>query len=70
MPPLATPFVSGELAVNKLEQNISKYNKTGLSGYVVMGSNGESVFLTREEKLNLIDPSGKPTLIIALLSKQ
>ena len=59
MPPLATPFVSGELAVNKLEQNISKYNKTGLSGYVVMGSNGESVFLTREEKLNLIETTKK-----------
>ncbi len=54
-PPIATPFVGGELAYDKLADNISKWNKTGLSGYVVMGSNGESVFLTREEKLKLVE---------------
>ncbi len=55
MPPIATPFVNDEVAYDKLAQNFSRWNKTGLSGYVVMGSNGESVFLTREEKLNLIE---------------
>ena len=55
MPPIATPFVIGELALDKLEQNITKWNKTELNGYVVMGSNGESVFLTHEEKLALIE---------------
>ncbi len=54
MPPIATPFVNDEIAYDKLVENISKWNKTGLSGYVVFGSNGESAFLTREEKLKLI----------------
>ncbi len=55
MPPIATPFVNDEVAFDKLAVNFSKWNKTGLSGYVVMGSNGESVFLQRDEKLKLVD---------------
>ncbi len=54
-PPIPTPFVNGELAVDKLELNISKWNQTGLRGYVVMGSNGEAVFLTHNEKLKLTE---------------
>lgn len=59
MPPITTPFVNGEIAADKLQFNINKWNKTGLSGYVVMGSNGESVFLTREEKLILVETTKK-----------
>ncbi|MEW6702363.1 MAG: dihydrodipicolinate synthase family protein [Bacteroidota bacterium] len=55
MPPITTPFMNDELALDKLALNISKWNKTELSGYVVMGSNGESVFLTRDEKLKLLE---------------
>jgi 4-hydroxy-2-oxoglutarate aldolase len=55
MPPIATPFINDEVAYEKLAQNFSKWNKTGLSGFVVMGSNGESVFLTRNEKLKLVE---------------
>ncbi len=55
MPPIATPFIDDEVAFDKLAGNFSKWNKTGLSGFVVMGSNGESVFLTREEKLKLVE---------------
>ena len=55
MPPIATPFINDEVAYDKLTQNFSKWNKTGLSGFVVMGSNGESVFLTRNEKLKLVE---------------
>lgn len=69
MPPITTPFVNGELAIDKLEFNINKWNKTELSGYVAMGSNGESVFLTREEKLKLVEAvkkfSSPDKLIIA-----
>lgn len=68
MPPIATPFLNGEVAYDKLAENISRWNKTGLSGYVVMGSNGESVYLSREEKLNLVDAvkknmAGNKTLV-------
>ncbi|MEW6195733.1 MAG: dihydrodipicolinate synthase family protein [Bacteroidota bacterium] len=58
-PPITTPFINSELSIDKLEYNISKWNGTGLSGYVVMGSNGESVFLTREEKLKLVESTKK-----------
>lgn len=55
-PPIATPFDrDGELYPAKVEHNIAKWNKTGLAGYVVCGSTGESVFLTFEEKLRLFE---------------
>ena len=53
-PPLTTPFVRDVVAYNKLTENLQKYNQKGLSGYVVLGSNGESVFLSKAEKLKLI----------------
>ena len=66
-PPLTTPFVRDVVAYNKLTENLQKYNQKDLSGYVVLGSNGESVFLTKVEKLKLIstvrEHSDKKTLI-------
>jgi 4-hydroxy-2-oxoglutarate aldolase len=59
MPPIATPFINDEIAFDKLTENLTKWNKTGLSGYVVMGSNGESVFLTRYEKLKMVEAVNK-----------
>jgi 4-hydroxy-2-oxoglutarate aldolase len=53
-PPLTTPFTDDDLAIDKLLRNIKKYERRELSGYVLFGSNGESVFLTREEKLQII----------------
>jgi 4-hydroxy-2-oxoglutarate aldolase len=53
-PPIATPFNSdGDIWKQKLQHNIEKWNLTGLSGYVVCGSTGESVHLTTEEKIQL-----------------
>jgi 4-hydroxy-2-oxoglutarate aldolase len=54
-PPIPTPFVDGELSTEMLRANIDKWNSTDLAGYVVMGSNGESVFLTFNEKLRLTE---------------
>jgi 4-hydroxy-2-oxoglutarate aldolase len=59
MPPVTTPFFSGEVAYDKLADNIKRWNKSGLSGYVVMGSNGESAYLTRDEKLKLVEAAKK-----------
>lgn len=53
-PPLTTPFAEDELALDKLLRNLRKYERRELSGYVLFGSNGESAFLTREEKLQII----------------
>ena len=58
-PPIATPFLNDELALGKLAHNISALNKTELSGYVVMGSNGESAYLTAHEKLKLVEGTKK-----------
>lgn len=54
LPPIATPFDHrGDLYKVKVQHNIEKWNRTGLTGYVVCGSTGESVYLTTEEKLQL-----------------
>ena len=53
-PPVATPFDhEGNIWKVKVQHNIEKWNLTGLSGYVVSGSTGESVMLTAEEKVQL-----------------
>ncbi len=50
-PPIATPFDhEGNIYLTKIRHNVEKWNLTALSGYVVMGSTGESVMLTPEEK--------------------
>ena len=50
-PPIATPFdYEGNIYAAKIQHNVEKWNRTALSGYVVMGSTGESVMLTEAEK--------------------
>ena len=53
-PPITTPFVDGKVAYDRLAANIAKWNQTGLKGYVAFGSNGEYVYLSEEEKLNVV----------------
>jgi len=57
MPPITTPFQNGKLALDKLKENFQKWNKTGLSGYLVLGSNGEAVYLNEREKTKVIEVS-------------
>jgi 4-hydroxy-2-oxoglutarate aldolase len=57
LPPIATPFQDGKLALGKLKENFQKWNKTGLSGYLVLGSNGEAVYLNDRERLKVIEAS-------------
>jgi 4-hydroxy-2-oxoglutarate aldolase len=50
IPALTTPFdAQGALAVDRLRENIQAYNRIGLSGYLAVGSTGESVLLDRAE---------------------
>ncbi|MGB7762556.1 MAG: dihydrodipicolinate synthase family protein [Bryobacteraceae bacterium] len=50
-PPITTPFdYEGDIYTAKIQHNVEKWNRTTLSGYVVMGSTGESVMLTETEK--------------------
>lgn len=49
-PALTTPFASDEsVSLADLKHNIQQYNRTGVAGYVVNGSTGESVLLTDAE---------------------
>ena len=50
LPALTTPFASdGSISIADLKHNIQQYNSTGLAGYVVIGSTGESVLLSKPE---------------------
>ena len=52
---LTTPFVEDRVSPEKLGENIQKYDRFQLAGYVVLGSTGESVFLTDEESEKLVE---------------
>ncbi len=54
-PPIVTPFdASGDVAHDKLAQNIAQLCKTPLAGFVVLGTNGEFVYLDEQEKLDVL----------------
>jgi 4-hydroxy-2-oxoglutarate aldolase len=49
-PALTTPFdAEGSVASDRLRENIGRYNRLPLTGYVAVGSTGESVLLSRAE---------------------
>ncbi len=53
-PPITTPFDhAGNIYAAKVQHNVEKWNLTALSGYVVLGSTGESVMLTTDEKVTM-----------------
>ena len=54
-PPIPTPFINEKVAYDKLADNIERWNTTGLKGFVVLGSNGEYVALSEEEKRAVVD---------------
>ena len=55
MLPITTPFhEDGALDFDGLRSNIRKWNETGISGYVVLGSTGERVHLNEDEYLRVI----------------
>lgn len=52
--PVITPFVDTKPANDKLEENLEKLSVTGLKGFVLLGSSGETPFLSHDEKIELI----------------
>jgi len=68
-PPISTPFINGKVAYDKLASNVEKWSLTGLKGFVVLGSNGEYVYLSEEEKRTVVDTvvesATKEMLVIA-----
>lgn len=70
LPPMITPFTKdGKVDYDIFVRNIEKWNKTGLRGYLVLGSNGETPYLDEDEKLRLIEltvrTAAKDKLIMA-----
>jgi len=51
---LTTPFVEGDVALDKFKANIRRYNAFGLEGYVVLGSTAENVSLSDDESAGLV----------------
>lgn len=53
--PIVTPFnEKEEIDYAKMKHNLDKWGNTDLDGIVVLGSNGEFVYLSIEEKLELV----------------
>jgi dihydrodipicolinate synthase/N-acetylneuraminate lyase len=50
-PPITTPFYpDGRINHRKLEQNVDHYSRTPMAGIVVLGSTGEAILLSDEER--------------------
>ena len=57
-PPVTTPFdENGCIVHDHLTENIKRWNETDVSGYLILGSSSETVFLNDEEKLEIIKTS-------------
>lgn len=55
VPPLVAPFAAdGSLDLAAFEANFEAYEAAGVSGYLVLGSNGEAASLDEAEKLELV----------------
>ena len=54
-PPITTPFYpDGNVYHKKLEHNVERYSKTPVAGIVVLGSTGEAILLSDEERREVL----------------
>src|SRR6059058_2345486 len=54
-PPITTPFYpEGNIYHKKLEANVERYSKTPVAGIVVLGSTGEAILLSDEERRDVL----------------
>jgi 4-hydroxy-2-oxoglutarate aldolase len=54
-PPITTPFYpEGNIYFKKLEQNVEHYSKTPVAGIVVLGSTGEAILLSDDERRDVL----------------
>lgn len=55
LPPITTPFYpDGNVYYKKLEHNVERFSKTPISGVVVLGSTGEALMLSDEERREVL----------------
>jgi 4-hydroxy-2-oxoglutarate aldolase len=56
IPPMITPFLANEdIDYDGHIANVLKWNQSDLAGYLILGSNSETPFLSEAEKLKLIE---------------
>src|SRR2546427_7957692 len=54
-PPITTPFYpDGNVYFKKLEANVERYSKTPVAGIVVLGSTGEAIMLSDQERRDVL----------------
>lgn len=54
-PPITTPFYSdGNVYSKKLESNVERYSRTPVAGLVVLGSTGEAIMLSDQERREVL----------------
>jgi 4-hydroxy-2-oxoglutarate aldolase len=54
-PPITTPFYpDGRVYLKKLQHNVERYSKTPVAGIVVLGSTGEAIMLSDEERREVL----------------
>ena len=68
--PITTPFYpDGKLYFKKLESNVERYSKTPVAGIVALGSTGEAILLSDEERRQVLktvrDAAGANKVLIA-----
>jgi 4-hydroxy-2-oxoglutarate aldolase len=55
LPPITTPFYpDGRVYLKKLEHNVERYSKTPVAGVVVLGSTGEAISLSDDERREVL----------------
>ena len=69
-PPITTPFYpDGKIYHRKLEQNVEHYSRTPVAGIVVLGSTGEAILLSDDERREVlktaIDSAANEKVMIA-----
>src|SRR6202045_552942 len=61
-PPITTPFYpEGEVYYKKIESNVERYSRTPVAGIVVLGSTGESVMLSDQERREVLKSAREAT---------
>lgn len=67
-PPITTPFYpDGNVYYKKLEHNVERYSRTPASGIVALGSTGESIMLSdqeRREVLKTVQKTAAPNKVL------
>jgi dihydrodipicolinate synthase/N-acetylneuraminate lyase len=55
LPPVTTPFYpDGNIYFKKLESNVERYSRTPCAGIVVLGSTGEAILLSDQERRDVL----------------